>query len=371
MKKKFLKITALLMMVAMVLSTMAGCGDTSDSNANETIDLNSMSADEIVKKAKEDGTVNSVGMPNDWANWGDTWTVLNQQYGLKHTDIDVSSAEQLSIFQAEKKNATKDLGDVGVSYARLAEEKGLTLKYKTSYWDSIPDWAKDDDGDWIVGYTGTIAMLINKNLVPNAPKSFADLLEGDYIVSVGDVAKGTKEQCTILAVARALGGDESNIDPALAFFKKLAEQGRLYQGEANFSPVEKGEIGVAFVWDFVGMGYKDALEKNNPNADFEVVVPRECSVQAGYSTIINAYTQRPYAAALAREYILSDEGQLNFVKGHARPVRDIEIPKEYQGYLAEINNDTQIYQIEDENAWSKTLETIGMRWQEEVMAYVK
>ena len=32
--------------------------------------------------------------------------------------------------------------------------------------------------------------------------------------------------------------------------------------------------------------------------------------------------KRPYAAALAREYILSDEGQINLAKGYARPIRD-------------------------------------------------
>lgn len=368
MKTKIVRTAAVIMTSAMVM--MTGCGSTEAVN-NEEIDLNSMSVEEIAAKAKEEGQVNSVGMPDDWANWADTWQGVTETYGLKHTDVDLSSAEELSIFEAEKKNATKEIGDVGVSYAKMAEEQGLTLKYKTSSWDTIPDWAKDDDGDWIIGYTGTISLLTNKNLVEDAPKSFQDLLEGDYVVCVGDVAKGTKEQCSVLAVAKALGGDESNIDPALEFFRKLAEDGRLYMGESKFAQIEKGEIPVAFVWDFVGMGYKETLEANNSNAEFEVNIPEEGSVQTGYSTIINAYTKRPYAAAITREYILSDEGQLNFVKGHARPVRDIEIPAEYEDYLAEIDESTPIWQIEDEEAWAKTVETIGTRWQEEVMAYAK
>ncbi len=36
----------------------------------------------------------------------------------------------------------------------LAESKELTLPYKTNYWEEIPDWAKDDDGDWLLSYTG-------------------------------------------------------------------------------------------------------------------------------------------------------------------------------------------------------------------------
>ena len=367
MKKKMVIAVAMLMTIG---TMMTGCGTTAKTET-ETVDLNSMTVEEIAEKATEEGEVNSVGMPDDWANWAETWQEVTENYGLKHTDVDLSSAEELSIFEAEKKNATKDIGDVGISYAKLAEEQGLTMKYKTSNWDSIPDWAKDDDGDWMVGYTGSISILTNKNLVDKVPTSFQDVLEGDYVVCVGDVAKGTKEQCTLLAVAKALGGDESNIDPALEYFRTLAEQGRLYMGESKFAQIEKGEIPVAFVWDFVGMGYKETLEENNSNASFEVTVPTEGTVQTGYSTIINSYTTRPYAAAITREYILSDEGQLNFVKGHARPIRDIEIPAEYEGYLAEIDESTPVYQIEDDEAWEKTIETIGTRWQEEVMAYAK
>ena len=81
---------------------------------------------------------------------------------MKHTDVDLSSAEELAMFEAEKNNETKDIGDVGETYGAVAEEKGLTLKYKTSYWDEIPDWAKDDDGDWVVAYYGIMALLTNK-----------------------------------------------------------------------------------------------------------------------------------------------------------------------------------------------------------------
>lgn len=367
MKRNIIKLVAIVSASAVL---MTGCASATVSS-NEGIDLNSMSLETIEENARKEGEVNSVGMPNGWANWEGTWAGINQKYGLKHTDVDLSSAEELAMFEAEKNNATKDIGDVGQAYGKLAEKRGLTMKYKTSYWDSIPDWAKDDDGDWIIGYTGTMALTTNKNLVPDAPKSFQDIIEGDYIVGVGDVAKATSAQYGVLAVALSLGGDESNIDPALEFFRTLAEQGRLDNGEFNFSRIEKGEIPVSFTWDFVGLGYKDTITSNNPSADFEVNIPQEGSVQSGYCTIINPYTKRPHSAAITREYILSDEGQLNFVKGHARPVRDIEIPEELKQQLIPDEQYTTVYQIKDQDAWEKTVETIGVRWQEEVMAYAK
>lgn len=177
MKKRGLSILTAAVLAA---GALAGC---SGQASAEAVDLNSMSTEEILKEAQKEGRVDSVGMPDTWANWVETWEDLKTVYGLEHTDTDMSSAEEISLFESEKKKATKDIGDVGQAFGPIAEEKGVTLKYKTSYWDSIPDWAKDDDGDWIIGYYGTMTMMTNKKLVEEAPKSFADLLEGDYKIA--------------------------------------------------------------------------------------------------------------------------------------------------------------------------------------------
>ena len=351
-------------------SLLTGCGS-GNSKSAEQVDLNSATLDEIKEKAKEEGEVNSAGMPDDWANWGATWEGLNKEYGLKHTDVDLSSAEELSLFEAEKKDATKDIGDVGEDYAFIAKEKGLTIPYKTSYWDEIPDWAKDEDGNVAVAYYGTMALMTNKKLVKDPPKSFADILNGDYMVSIGDVAKSTRAQYALLAASVAMGGSETNLKPGLDFFKKLAEQGRLDKGEFNFTRIEKGEIGVAIIWDFVGIGYREQILANGGDADFDICRPSDGTVMSGYSTIINAYTKRPYAAALAREYILSDEGQLNLAKGYARTVRKIELPEDLKKKMIPDDEYKDVYQVKDSEAWSKATENMSSTWNEEVMAYAK
>ncbi|HIY62066.1 MAG TPA: ABC transporter substrate-binding protein [Candidatus Mediterraneibacter stercoripullorum] len=367
MKTKYAKLTAALLAAAM----LTGCSGGNETNPNENLDLNSMSVEEITAKAQEEGEVNSAGMPDEWANWKDTWDDIQQKYGLEHIDTDLSSAEELSLFETEKDDATKDIGDVGETYAAIAEEQGLTLKYKTSYWDEIPDWAKDDDGDWIIAYYGTMALLTNTRLVEDAPTSFQDILEGDYVVSIGDVARSTRAQYAVLAAAYAMGGDESNIQPGLDFFRQLAEQGRLDKGEFNLSRLEKGEIGVAIIWDFVGIGYREQIIENNPNAEFYICIPEEGSVQSGYSTIINTYTKRPYAAALTREYILSDEGQLNLAEGYARTVRDVELPEELQAKMIPDEQYQNVHMVEDQEAWSETVQQLPVLWNEQVMAYAQ
>ncbi|MEG2297760.1 MAG: ABC transporter substrate-binding protein, partial [Clostridium sp.] len=224
---------------ALTAGTLTGCS--TNTQAAQAVDLNSMSVDEILTEAKKEGRVDSVGMPDSWANWVGTWDGIKTTYGLDHTDTDMSSAEEISLFEAEKKKATKDIGDVGQAFGPIAEEKGVTLKYKTSYWDSIPDWAKDDDGDWVIGYYGTMTMMTNKKIVKEAPKSFADLLKGDYKIAVGDVTAANQAQFAVLAAAIAMGGDENNIQPGIDFFKQIAQQGRLDMGEFSMARIEKGE----------------------------------------------------------------------------------------------------------------------------------
>ncbi|MGV1143043.1 ABC transporter substrate-binding protein, partial [Enterococcus faecium] len=99
------------------------------------------------------------------------------------------------------KNGTADIGDVGISFGPLAESKELTLPYKTNYWEEIPDWAKDDDGDWLLSYTGTISFITDKENVKQAPTSWKELQEGDYQVSVGDVTVANQAQFAVLAAA--------------------------------------------------------------------------------------------------------------------------------------------------------------------------
>lgn len=359
----------LVMAAFMAAAALSGCSG--KTQAAENLDLNSMSVDEILTEAKKEGRVDSVGMPDTWANWVETWQDIKTEYGLDHTDTDMSSAEEISLFESEKKKATKDIGDVGQAFGPIAEEKGVTLKYKTSYWDSIPDWAKDDDGDWVIGYYGTMTIMTNKKLVPEAPKSFADLLKGDYKIAVGDVTAANQAQFAVLAAAIAMGGDESNVQPGLDFFKQIAEQGRLDLGEFSMARIEKGEVGVAFLWDYNALGYRDQFVENNPDADFEINIPSEGSIQSGYCTILNAYTQRPYAAAMAREFILSDEGQINLAKGYARPVRDVELPAEVKEKMLPDEQYANSRMVQDQEAWDTTTKEIGSLWQEEVVAYAK
>ncbi len=318
--------------------------------------------------AKAEGAVNSVGMPDDWANWKGTWEDLAKTYGLKHIDTDMSSAQEVAKFAAEKDNASADIGDVGAAFGPIAVKQGVVQPYKPSTWAQVPDWAKDKDGNWALAYTGTIAFIVNKKLLhgSEAPKSWADLKTGKYKVSIGDVSTAAQAANGVLAAAIANGGDEKNIQPALEMFAEIAKQGRLSLANPTISTMEKGEVEVGVVWDFNGLSYRNKMVNKD---DYIVLIPSDGSVISGYTTIINKYAKHPNAAKLAREYIFSDAGQINLARGNARPIRadHLTLPADVKANLLPNEQYKKVTPIKDADAWEKTSKGLPQKWQEEVI----
>ncbi len=113
------------------------------------------------------------------------------------------------------------------------------------------------------------------------------------------------------------------------------------------------------------MGYRDKVGKDR----YEVLIPADGSVTSGYTTIINKYAKHPNAAKLTREFILSDKGQINLVKGYARPIRieKINLPKEIKDKLLPNEQYKNAKTIKDFKAWEKTAKALPQLWQEKVI----
>ncbi|MFJ7009448.1 ABC transporter substrate-binding protein [Pseudomonas putida] len=317
--------------------------------------------------ARKEGTVNSVGMPDAWANWKGTWEDLASKYGLKHSDTDMSSAQEIAKFEAEKDNASADIGDVGAAFGPIAVTKGVSQPYKPSTWDQVPEWAKDKDGHWALAYTGTIAFIINKDLVKEEerPKTWHDLEKGKYKVAIGDVGTAAQAANGVLAAAIAYKGDENNVAPGLQLFTKLAQQKRLSLANPTIQTLEKGEVEVGVVWDFNGLSYREQIDPKR----FEVLIPSDGSVISGYTTVINKYAKHPNAAKLTREYIFSDAGQINLAKGHARPIRaeHLKLPADVQAKLLPNEQYGAAQPIKNAEAWEATSKKLPQMWQEQVI----
>ena len=364
------KILALVLSLAMLLSCTAALADGAAA-ADASEKAASMSYDELLAAALGEGQVFSVGMPDEWANWKDLWSYV-EGLGLKHSDTDMSSAEELARFELQGK-ADADIGDIGISMTGVAMEKDLLLAYKPSTWDSIPDYAKDPDGKWIEAYTCTTAFMTDLDNVEKAPTTWDELLEGDYKVWIGDIEKAAQAYVGVLACAYAHGGDETNLEPAMEFFATLAKQGRLITSNPYVENIEKGEVGVAIVWDFNALGYAETIyeSQGENNGRFAITIPSDGAAASGYANVISKYANNPYAAMLVREIMLSDVGQEFLALGHAKPIRtDVNLSEEAKASILDNSMYSNVYQVKDWAVFDATVAELPELWAENVAIYM-
>ncbi|MFG6489641.1 ABC transporter substrate-binding protein [Roseateles sp. BYS78W] len=319
----------------------------------------------LVAAARAEGRVASVGMPDDWANWRATWADLQRLYGLAHVDTDMTSAEEIAKIEAERANASIDIGDVGFEFGAIAKARGITRAYKPTTWAQVPDWAKDADGHWALAYTGTIAFAVNKRLLKDVPRSWKALFAAAPRVMVGAVGRAAQANAAVLAAAHALGGDETKLQPALQAFAQLAKARKLLSTDPSPALMERGEAEVFLLWDFNALSYRDKL----PNAaDYEVLIPGDGSITSGYTTLLNTYSKRPNAGNLAREYIFSDAGQLNLARGNARPIRvdHLALPDDVKKKLLPAAQYAAARALKPQ-LWTEEVKKLPRAWQREVL----
>lgn len=357
-------VSLMLLMVFMTACGSSGQGGTSSSDP--AADYASLSADELAAKIKSEGAIVSYGMPDTWANLGEIWKIFTEKYGVTHTDTDMSSAEELAKFEAEKAKPVADVGDVGITFGPAGVDKGVLLANKNKYWDEIPDWAKDPNGYWTAEYSGTIAFIVNTKKVNNVPQSFADLLKPEYQgkVSIDDPMRSAQAKAGVLAAAFANGGDESNIQPGIDYFKKLFQAGNYKALEVNIANVQKGEIGVGIIWDFNALNWKDQLKMG----ELQVVIPSDGSVSIPYVAVINKYAPHPYTARALNDFLFTDEAQIAYAKGFARPIRDVKLPDDVAAKLLPKEAYGSAKNIKDYKKWDETAsKTIPSLWEEQVL----
>ena len=343
-------------------------------NAKVVLNGEEMSLDDLIKNAQKEGNLQSVGMPDDWANWKGSWEAITDTYGISHGDVDMTSAEELSQFAAEKDDPTKDIGDIGLSMTPEAIKQDVIGTYKASTWDSFPDWAKDPDGRWIMTYTGSLAFIANTEFTDGkCPTSWEEVKSGDYLVSVGNVLGGAASQVAVLSCAIANGGSMDNVQPGIDYFKELAKAGRLDTGDTTSARLASGEM-VCCVgnYDYSVLAWRDNIIAENPSMELDITIPSDGSVTNGYAQIINKYAPHPNAAGLAIEYLCSDEGAINRAEGYARPTKqDVTLPNDVKSKLLDDDLYKNCTNISDVDALNNACAKIAELWEREVLPLVQ
>lgn len=266
------------------------------------------------------------------------------------------------------------MGDIGLSMTPEAKKQDVIGSFKASTWDQFPDWAKDPNGQWVMTYTGSLAFIANtESTGGKCPASGAEVKDGDYLVSVGNVLGGAASQVAVLSCAIANGGSLEDVQPGIDYFKALAEAERLDTGDTTSARLASGEM-VCCVgnYDYSVLSWRDNIVAENPDMKLDITIPSDGSVTNGYAQIMNKYAPHPNAAGLAIEYLCSDEGAIDRAKGYARPTKqDVELPEEVaQKLLADelYQNCTNITDIEGLNA---ACAKIAELWEKEVLPLVQ
>ena len=235
-----------------------------------------------------------------------------------------SSGEELEAIKANKDNKgpqAPDVIDVGLSFGPQAKADGLIQPYKVSTWDSIPNDLKDPDGFWYGDYYGVLAFEVNKSVIKDLPKDWADLLKPEYkgkVALSGDPRTANQAIMSVGSASLANGGTIENVTPGLQFFDKLNKAGNFVPIIAVPGTVASGETPVTIRWDYNALSNRD---KSAGNPDIGVVIPASGVVAGVYAQGISAYAPHPNAAKLWMEFLYSDEGQVLFLKGYGHPVR--------------------------------------------------
>ena len=274
--------------------------------------------DELVAAAQEEGELNVIALPPDWANYGEIIETFADKYDIKVNSAQPDAASQDEINAAQQLEGTDrapDVFDLGQSVALANTD--MYAPYQVETWDDIPDEFKDPDGAWVNDYGGYMSIGYDSSEVPDVT-SLDDLLGADFKGKValnGDPTQAGAAFSGVMMAAVANGGSADDVAPGVDYFGELKEAGNFLPVDPTPATVESGQTPVVIDWDYLNA----SLAKDIPS--WKVVVPEEAVIAGYYFQAINADAPHPAAARLWQEFLYSDEGQNLWLKGGARPVR--------------------------------------------------
>jgi putative spermidine/putrescine transport system substrate-binding protein len=271
----------------------------------------------LVDAAKAEGELNTIALPRDWCNYASLIDKFNAKFSLKYNGLvpDAGSGQEI---EAVKNNpnggpAAPDVIDVGYSFGPTAKTDGLLQAYKVKTWDTIPADKKDADGFWWADYYGVLSFEVNTDIVKDVPKDWKDLLKpGMKVALAGNPTNSNQAIQTVFAASLANGGSLDNAQPGLDFFKQLVQAGNFVPTVAKQGSLVSGETPIIITWNYLATADKVALEGTLP---VEVVIPTAGRFGGIYVQGISKTAPHPNAAKLWEEWLFSDEGQVEWLRG--------------------------------------------------------
>lgn len=363
---------AVLTSVALPLAACSGSADGAAVDAAAPAD---------VQAAKEQAQqFRTAGMPDDWINFGEFYQSVCDSYdlgcngfaaqGVNRTDTDMSSAEEIAAFKNETTNAPM-CSDIGIAFGQVAEAENVLLGYAPAAAADLPASYKSADGGWVASAVGVISILTNTDVIPNPPRSFADLLKPEYKgkVSISDPVSSGTGQATVFSTAAALSKTkgEFDMDAAVDYWAEFFRLGQRNAAEYSAAAFERGETPIRLAYDFVNIQAGQLVGEKGVGT--EIVIPAEGGVWQPSATMCNKKTEDPDLAKLVLDHTLSEEGQLAFAEVGARPVLytlgKLEVPAELKRNWLPETQYANVIQYPDAS-WPDP-SVVADRWENDVL----
>ncbi|MFF8604445.1 2-aminoethylphosphonate ABC transporter substrate-binding protein [Streptomyces sp. NPDC015346] len=181
---------------------------------------------------------------------GDGWydrvfADFEKQTGIKVKYVEGGSGEMVQRAVREKNNTQADVIVTLPPFIQQADSKGLLQSYEPKGSDQVGGGDKAGDGKWTSVVNNYFGFIHNKKELPQAPKTWEELLDAKYknrlqYSTPGVAGDGT---AVVIKAMHDFGGQE----PAMEYLKKLqANNVGPSSSTSKLAPkVDKGEILVA------------------------------------------------------------------------------------------------------------------------------
>lgn len=274
-----------------------------------------------------------------WSNWGAVMEAFQEKYGIELNDDQRSSGEALQHIRAHAGNPTHSAYNGGYSFGVVAMNDGFTTDYKPANWDKVPDNLKTDNGHATTTRRMTTCLTYRKDIYEERgiqePETWDDLLQEDIMQDlVFQPPEAAVGLAGALSINRAYGGDLTNVDPVVDYYKQAQEMGAEFAGN-NEPKFTAGEISSFVEYDYTGLDLKYNIDEideeqvgvallSGPDGE-----PGAMNNPYGYAMLEGA--PNPGPAKLFMDYVLSLEGQQHFFDAYVRPIRanEMEVPDEF------------------------------------------
>ena len=274
-----------------------------------------------------------------WSNWPALMDAFEERHGVALNDDDRSSGEALEHMRQRAQNPDHSAYNGGYTYGIIAKNEGFLTGYKPKNWDKVPEKLKTDDGEMTATRRMTTAVTYRMDIYEerglDAPQTWEDLLHPDIMQDLAlQTPTAAVGLATALSVNNARGGSMDDLQPVIDYYNEIQDGGAEFTDNflAQFS---SGEYSTFVRYDYSGLDLKynsDELAEENVGVALlggENGNQGALNMPYGYALLEDA--PNPEAGKLFMDYVLSLEGQQQFLDAYVRPIRssEMDLPDEF------------------------------------------